>query len=120
MNSTNFFTELRKRNVYKVAIAYAVIAWLCVEAGLLLFQLLEADESLITGLIVLVVIGFPIALYIAWSFEMTPHGMKRTENVLPDEHIPQWSRKKFLTLMTSAFLLAALLALYQIWRTHHG
>ena len=67
--------------------------------------------------VTIVAAGFPIALVIAWAFEMTPEGMKRTENVSPNEVIPQWSGRKFLTLMVTLALLAAGLLVFQLWHT---
>src|SRR5216110_385366 len=61
--------------------------------------------------------GFPIALVIAWAFEMTPQGMKRTEDLSPDEFIPQWSKRKFVALIVSLAVVAAGLFVFQLWRT---
>jgi TolB-like protein/Tfp pilus assembly protein PilF len=111
----NFFAELKRRNVYKVAIAYAVIAWLLIQAGSILFPTFEAPGWVMKVFVTIVAAGFPIALVIAWAFEMTPDGMKRTENVSPNEHIPQWSRRKFATVIAAVALLALGLFVYQFW-----
>src|SRR5439155_25842436 len=66
--------------------------------------------------VAIVALGFPIALVIAWAFEMTPEGMKRTENVRPDEKIPQWSRRKFAALILVLAICAAALLGYQVFR----
>src|SRR6266516_7263506 len=79
MNSRNFFAELKRRNVYKVAIAYAVVAWLLMQIATQVFPFLEIPNWAIRLVIVLIVIGFPIAIVIAWAFELTPEGLKRTE-----------------------------------------
>ncbi len=79
MNLRNFFAELKRRNVYKVAIAYAVVAWLLMQIATQVFPLLEIPNWAIRLVIMLIVIGFPIALVIAWAFELTPEGLKRTE-----------------------------------------
>ena len=79
MNAKNFFAELKRRNVYKVAIAYAVIAWLLMQIATQVFPFLEIPNWAIRLVIMLIVIGFPIALVIAWTFELTPEGLKRTE-----------------------------------------
>ena len=79
MNAKNFFAELKRRNVYKVAIAYAVIAWLLMQIATQVFPFLEIPNWAIRLVIMLIVIGFPIALVIAWAFELTPEGLKRTE-----------------------------------------
>jgi TolB-like protein/Tfp pilus assembly protein PilF len=79
MNRRNLFSELKRRNVYKVAVAYAVVAWLLVQVATQVFPFLEIPNWVVRLVIALVVIGFPIALVIAWAFEATPEGMKRTE-----------------------------------------
>src|SRR6266700_1462185 len=79
MNLRNLFTELKRRNVYKVEIAYAVVAWLLMQIATQVFPFLEIPNWAIRLVIMLIVIGFSIALIIAWAFELTPEGLKRTE-----------------------------------------
>ena len=74
------FAQLKRRNVYKVAIAYAVVAWLLMQIATQVFPFLEIPNWAIRLVIMLIVIGFPIALIIAWAFELTPEGLKRTES----------------------------------------
>src|SRR5205809_8009018 len=81
MNPQNFFAELKRRNVYKVAVAYAVVGWLLVQIATQVFPFLEIANWVVRLVIMLVAIGFPIALVIAWAFEITPEGIKRTEDV---------------------------------------
>src|SRR6266576_585991 len=75
MKIANFFAELKRRNVYKVAVAYAVVAWLLIQAASILFPTFEAPGRVMK----VVAAGFPIALVLAWAFELTPEGLKRTE-----------------------------------------
>ena len=77
----NFFAELKRRNVYKVAVAYAIVGWLLVQIATQVFPFFEIPNWVVRLVIVLVAIGFPIALVIAWAFELTPEGIKRTEDV---------------------------------------
>src|SRR5205809_3799059 len=77
----NFFAELKRRNVYKVAVAYAIVSWLLVQIATQVFPFLEIPNWVVRLVIMLVAIGFPIALVIAWAFEITPEGIKRTEDV---------------------------------------
>src|SRR6476660_9217551 len=79
MNEPNFFAELERRNVYKVAVAYAVVAWLLMQVASQIFPFFEIPNWIVRLVIVLLVIGFPVALIIAWAFEVTPEGIKRTE-----------------------------------------
>src|SRR5712692_4720011 len=81
MSERNFFAELKRRNVYKVAVAYAVVGWLLVQVATQVFPFLEIPNWVVRLVIALVAIGFPVALVIAWAFELTPEGLKRTEDV---------------------------------------
>src|SRR5437870_475239 len=77
----SFFAELKRRNVYKVAVAYAVVGWLIAQITTQIFPFLVIPNWIVRLVIVLIAIGFPIALVIAWAFEATPEGIKRTEDV---------------------------------------
>src|SRR6184192_443914 len=79
MSERNFFAELKRRNVYKVAVAYAVVAWLLMQVASQIFPFFEIPNWAVRLVVLLLVIGFPIALIIAWAFEVTPEGIKRTE-----------------------------------------
>src|SRR5437763_372532 len=83
LKTGNFFAELKRRNVYKVAVAYAVVGWLLVQIATQTFPFFDIPNWAIRLVILLVVIGFPVALMIAWAFELTPEGLKRTEDVDP-------------------------------------
>ena len=95
MNSNNFFAELKRRNVYKVAVAYAVLAWLLIQAGSILFPTFEAPGWVMKVFVTAIAAGFPIALVLAWAFEMTPQGMERTEEISPAARLTSSSRRKF-------------------------
>ncbi|HCP90596.1 MAG TPA: hypothetical protein DIT76_00885 [Spartobacteria bacterium] len=79
MNPKNFFAELKRRNVYKVAVAYAVVGWLLVQVATQVFPFFEIPNWAVRLIVLLIVVGFPVALVIAWAFELTPEGLKRTE-----------------------------------------
>jgi TolB-like protein/Tfp pilus assembly protein PilF len=79
VSKPSFFAELKRRNVYKVAVAYAVVGWLVMQIATQIFPFLEIPNWVVRLVIALVAIGFPIALVIAWAFEATPEGVKRTE-----------------------------------------
>src|SRR3977135_2003091 len=81
MKIDNFFGELKRRNVYKVAVAYAIVGWLLVQVATQVFPFLEIPNWVVRLVIACWVIGFPIALVIAWAFELAPEGLKRTEDV---------------------------------------
>jgi TolB-like protein/Tfp pilus assembly protein PilF len=92
MNRRNFFAELKRRNVYKVAVAYAVVGWLIAQIATQIFPFFEIPNWGIRFVVLFIVIGFPIALIIAWAFEATPEGIKRTETA--DAMPPSLGRKK--------------------------
>src|SRR3989440_7076183 len=79
----SFFAELKRRNVYKVAVAYAIVGWLLVQVATQVFPFFEIPNWAVRLVVLAIVIGFPIALVIAWAFELTPEGLKRTEDVDP-------------------------------------
>jgi len=79
VNPKTFFGELKRRNVYKVAIAYGVVAWLLIQIASQVFPFFEIPNWAVRFVVLAIIIGFPIALILAWAFEVTPEGVKRTE-----------------------------------------
>jgi hypothetical protein len=88
VNIPSFFAELRRRNVYKVAIAYGVVAWLLMQVASQIFPFFEIPNWAVRLVVLLLIIGFPVALILAWAFELTPEGIKRTESA---DELPQKS-----------------------------
>src|SRR6266481_5116345 len=80
MNVRSFFAELKQRNVYKVGIAYAFVAWLLMQVASQIFPFFEIPNWAVRLVVLLLIIGFPVALILAWAFELTPEGLKRTES----------------------------------------
>jgi uncharacterized protein (TIGR02246 family) len=113
-NKPSFFSELRRRNVFRVALTYAVVAWLLIEIASVLLPLVDAPESIITAFVVLLALGFAAALFISWAFEMTPEGLKRTQDLSPGEVIPYWSRRKFATFIFGVAGVAFCLSAYHL------
>ncbi|MGH9692888.1 MAG: tetratricopeptide repeat protein, partial [Bryobacteraceae bacterium] len=116
MKTSNFFAELKRRNVYKVAVAYAVVGWLVMQVAATVVPALHLSDTITSAVVVLVLLGFPIALVLAWAFEMTPEGMKRTEDISPNGKLPQWSRRKFAGFIIVVALLAAGFLGFRLWR----
>jgi len=108
----NFLAELKRRNVHKGAIVYAVIAWLLIQVAFI--PVFEVASWAIKTLIVLLVLGFVAVVSISWAFEATPEGMKRTEELSPNEVLPTWSRKKFAIFIITTALLAAGLLVFDL------
>jgi TolB-like protein/Tfp pilus assembly protein PilF len=124
-NQPSFFAELKRRNVYKVAVAYGIVGWLVVQVGTSVLPTFHTPDWVAQTLIVIVLLGFPVALVIAWAFEMTPEGMKRTENISPDEPLPQWSKRKFAAVFATLALIAAGVLVFRMvgiprWRDWAG
>jgi len=106
MSSHNFFAELRRRNVYKVAVGYAVVGWLLIQVATQVFPFFGVPNWGVRLVVLLIVVGFPIALVIAWAFELTPEGIKRTEEA--DRFYPGKSRgRAWIYVVISAGLLSA-------------
>ncbi len=83
----SLFAELKRRNVFRVGVAYAIVGWLLVEVASVFLPALRLPEWTLTFLVFLVVVGFPLALIFAWAFEMTPEGIKREVEVDRTESI---------------------------------
>src|SRR5689334_4004402 len=81
MNPGHFLAELKRRNVYKVAVAYIVAGWALAQGLAQVLPVFSVPNWVIQLLVVLIVIGLPFALALAWAFELTPEGIKRTEDV---------------------------------------
>jgi ketosteroid isomerase-like protein len=112
----SLFSELRRRNVFRVALTYAVVAWLLIEIAAVFVPMLDAPDWIITAFVVLLALGFALAMFISWSFEMTPEGLKRTEDLSPDQVIPYWSRRKFARFIIGVAVTAFALSAYQLLR----
>lgn len=112
----NFFAELKRRSVYKVAVAYAVVAWLLIQAASILFPTFEAPPWVMKVFVVLVALGFPIALVIAWAFELTPEGIKRTTD---GGAMERPARRRWIALVAVASLAAAAIGIWQ-WQSRPG
>ncbi|MFL6415854.1 MAG: tetratricopeptide repeat protein [Bryobacteraceae bacterium] len=116
MRIENFFTELKRRNVYKVAVAYAVVSWLLVQAASILFPAFDAPASSMKILVIILAIGFPIALAFSWAFEITPEGIKRESEVAPNQSVTHHTGRRIIGLTIGLAVVAAgLLAFRLAW-----
>src|SRR5437762_8484419 len=116
-NSGNFFAELKRRNVYKVAIAYAIVAWLLIQAASILFPTFEAPAWVMKVFVTAIILGFPVALIFAWAFEITPEGIKRAEDVSPNESITRHTGRKLVWITVALAIIAAGLFAFQLLRS---
>ena len=117
MNPRTFLAELKRRHVYRVAIAYAVVAWLLIQVATQVFPFFEIPNWVVRLVVLVSVLGFPISLIIAWAFEMTPQGMKREGAIAPHEYIPHWSTRKFAALIVTIAMFATGVLWFQLVRS---
>ena len=117
MNPRTFLAELKRRHVYRVAIAYGVVAWLLIQVATQVFPFFEIPNWVVRLVVLVSVLGFPISLIIAWAFEMTPQGMKREGDIAPNEYIPHWSTRKFAALIVTIAMFATGVLWFQLVRS---
>jgi TolB-like protein/Tfp pilus assembly protein PilF len=113
----NFFAELKRRNVYKVAVAYAVVAWLLIQAASILFPTFDAPSWAMKVLVGLMVLCFPVALVLSWAFEITPEGIKLESEIDPKRSITRKTGRKIVGLTIALAIVAAGLFAFQLLRT---
>src|SRR5437588_10225329 len=107
MKIDNFFAELKRRNVYKVAVAYAVVAWLTIQAASIFLPAFNAPQWGIQIIIVILAVGFPVALAFSWAFEITPEGIKRESDVQPDASVTHHTGRKIVVVTIMLAVIAA-------------
>ena len=117
MKIDNFFAELKRRNVYKVAVAYAVVSWLLIQAASIFFPAFNAPQWAMQFVILILVIGFPIALVFSWAFEITPEGIVRESEVEANESITHHTGRKIVALTIVLAVIAAGMFIFQFVRS---
>ena len=118
MDPATFFAELKRRKVYRVAVAYAIVAWLLIQAASILFPTFEAPLWVMKVFVTALILGFPVGLILAWAFELTPEGIKRAEDVAPREAKSPKAGRKWTAIIVVAAILAAALLAFQFTRTN--
>jgi len=116
MSRNNLFEELKRRNVYKVAVAYVVVSWLLIQAASILLPTFDAPASAMKILVALLVVGFPIALGFSWAFEITPEGIKKESEVPPEQSIASHTGRRLVGLTIVLAVIAAALLAFQMLR----
>src|SRR5437870_5912478 len=117
MDPATFLTELKRRKVYRVAVAYAIVAWLLIQAASILFPTFGAPPWVMKVFVSAVILGFPVALILAWSFELTPEGTRRSEEIPPREPETSKTGSRWTAIIVAAAVLAAALLAFQVART---
>src|SRR5437667_1419850 len=113
MNLRNFCAELKRRNVYKVAIAYAIVAWLLMQIASQIFPFFEIPNWAVRLVVLLLVIGFPVAMILAWAFELTPEGIKRAEDVDVSKSLTRKPGRKLDFFIIAVLLLVIGILVFQ-------
>ncbi len=116
-NKPSFFSELKRRNVYKVAVAYAVVSWLLIQLASILFPTFEAPPWTMKVFVAVVVLGFPVALVLAWAFELTPEGIKRESELEPSKSTSNTTGRKLVAITAVLAVVAAGLFVFQLLRS---
>jgi hypothetical protein len=116
MKTGSFFAELKRRNVYKVAVAYAVVSWLLVQGASIVLPTFEAPPWTMKVLLVALVVFFPIAIVFAWAFEITPEGIRLEKDIEPDKSISSHTGRKLVGLTIVLAVIAAGLLAFQLLR----
>ena len=116
MNPRDFFAELQRRNVYKVAVAYAVVGWLLLQGASIVLPSFEAPAWTMKALILVLIVGLPVAVILAWAFEITPEGIKRAEDVDLHKSITHQTGRRLVAVTAVLALIAAGLFVFQLVR----
>ena len=98
----SFFAELKRRNVFRIAIGYVVIAWLMIQVADVILNNVSAPDWVFHTLLLFIAIGFPFAVFFAWAFELTPEGLKRDRDVHRSQPITTNTIKKLKDSKTAA------------------
>src|SRR6266478_6221280 len=111
-----FFAELKRRNVYKVAVAYLVVAWLLIQAASIFFPAFDAPAWVMKIFIIVIIFGFPVALIFSWAFEITPEGIKLESEIEPSKSIARRTGRKIVAVTIALAVVASGLFVYQLVR----
>ena len=114
MKASRFFTELKRRKVYKVEVAYAVVSWLLIQAASIFLPTFDAPPCMMKAVVVFLALGFILSAILSWIFDITPQGIKRTADISPDEavdivrQLEAQARQEFVRGYLSALIYAGL------------
>jgi hypothetical protein len=117
MNPRHFVSELRRRNVYKIAVAYAVVSWLLIQVATQVFPFFEIPNWAVRLVVLLLILGFPVALILSWAFELTPEGIKRESDVAAEESVTHKTGQKIVAITATLAVIAAGMFVFQLVRS---
>jgi TolB-like protein/Tfp pilus assembly protein PilF len=110
----NFFSELKRRNVYKVAVAYAIVGWLLIQIATQVFPFFEIPNWGVRLVVLLLILGFPVALILSWAFEITPEGIRRERDVASGGSITRHTGRKLVAITAVLAVIAAGLFVFRL------
>jgi TolB-like protein/Tfp pilus assembly protein PilF len=111
----SLFAELKRRNVYKAAIAYAVVAWLLIQIATQVFPFFEIPNWAVRLVVLVLIAGFPVALVFSWAFEITPEGIVRETDVEPGKSITHHTGKKVVAITIVLAIVASGLLAFRLF-----
>src|SRR5437762_10767286 len=114
MTDRNFFAELKRRNVYKVAVAYLVVAWLLIQAASIFLPAFDAPPWVMKIFIIVIIFGFPVTLIFSWAFEITPEGIKLESEIEPSKSLKRRTGRKIVAVTIALAVVAASLFVFQL------
>ena len=110
-----FIQELKRRNVFRVAAIYVIVSWLLMQIGDVMFPALLLPEWTTTMLVAFLLLGFPIAVILAWAYEVTPEGVKRTKDIEPGESITHTTGRKIDFIIIAVLAVAVVFLIAKVW-----
>ena len=117
MDPKKFFAELQRRNVYKVAVAYGVVSWLLIQIATQVFPIFEIPNWAARLVVIALTLGFPVALVLAWAYELTPEGLQRTGEVDPKDSIARSTGRKLDFVIIGVLLAVIAVLVFQHYRS---
>ncbi|MCH7893317.1 MAG: tetratricopeptide repeat protein [Proteobacteria bacterium] len=113
--SGSFIQELKRRNVFRVAAIYVIVSWLLMQIGDVMFPALHLPEWTTTMLVAFLLLGFPIAVILAWAYEVTPAGVKRTKDIEPGESVTHITGRKIDFIIIAVLAVAVVFLIAKVW-----
>src|SRR5881392_2480447 len=118
MDARSFFTELKRRRVYSVAVAYVVVAWLLIQVATQVFPFFNIPNWIVRLVVLLTIVGFPVSLVCAWAFEITPEGIKLEGDI--DRRITRKFGRKLTALIVIVAAVAAGVTVFRLLHSQQG
>jgi TolB-like protein/Tfp pilus assembly protein PilF len=116
MDTKKFFSELKRRNIYRVAVAYAVVSWLIIQIATQVFPFFEIPNWAVRLVVLLLILGFPVVLVLSWAFEITPEGIKRESEVAAHKSITANTGRRIVALTIVVAVIATGLLAFRLLR----